>query len=233
MRKYQNGFPSPHNVRIADKKPVRRANKPNRFSQHGLFPSIKNGFPQEVESRLERLFCLRLEIDPSVRRYQTQPRQLFYKKPGSTKIYHLTPDVEIWLHSGRRFFVEVKPKDQLELPDVQRRLRITQILLEAQGEEYLLVTEDFLYSQPYYNNALTLKRFVAWSVPDAIAAEIERMLTREGPLTFETIEGRLEDWDPEWIHNHILALIAQCKIFFDPSKILLGDSVLSITAGPR
>jgi hypothetical protein len=120
------------------------------------FPSYKQS-PHTVytESETETDFCYHLEADPQVIEFISQPKGFYYWIGPERHIY--TPDFLVHYKNAPSKYFEIKvvqflPDDFWEqFPIIQK-----QSLLE--GFELDLVTDEFIYKEPLYQNLKHLHR---------------------------------------------------------------------------
>lgn len=120
------------------------------------FPSRKPS-PHTIytEGDLERDYCYHLEANDEVLEYESQPKGFFYWVGLDRHIY--TPDFLVHYKNSQSKYFEIKQEQYLDddfwnvFPVIQK-----QSLLE--GIELELVTDTFIYQEPFYNNLKHLHR---------------------------------------------------------------------------
>ncbi|WP_416311297.1 TnsA endonuclease N-terminal domain-containing protein [Pseudomonas sp. W03] len=101
-----------------------------------LFPSRKNNCQVICESMLEADYCILLEYDTQVLKYQSQPETLTLIDFGEKLIY--TPDFSVEANE-ELFYVEVKPDRYGLPPKYHRKLRAAEQLLRDRGSTLRLL----------------------------------------------------------------------------------------------
>jgi len=151
-------------------------NKPSRKSGfvQGYFPineckKYQGKGPIIFRSSWERKFCLYCERNPEIASWSSESFSIKYFNPLDNKYHNYFPDYFVHLRNGQTYIVEVKPKAQLEKPEVPKRKTPKSIksfkwlfetwtinmckkaaaeeFAKAKGWQYLLVTEDFFKSR--------------------------------------------------------------------------------------
>lgn len=183
------------------------------------FPSVKNRITIYVESLLERDAALRLELDPNVTAYWSQPRvDVFYMPDGQP--YRYTPDFMAEMQSGKIKIIEVKPKAKL----ANRRLadRLGQIALRYQERnvDFAIWTEDDLRKEPEAQNRRLLWSHVRRppSVPDP--DDCLQQLKEAQPRTWRDVCRNLGDKIAHW-------LLAKGHVGTDPKQALTPETPIT------
>lgn len=107
-----------------------------------FFPSRKNHCQIICESVLEADYCLLLEFDKQVSKYQSQPETLIFIESGEKFTY--TPDFCVD-SDEELFYVEVKPDRHRLSPKYQRKFRAAENLLRERGSTLQLVDSDDIH----------------------------------------------------------------------------------------
>lgn len=174
--------------------PVRRVS--NRGGNIiGSFPSLKNGQPVPYESTIERDLLYFLEYDPAVRHYAMQP--LVIKGTDAEGMPHTyTPDVLVERTNGR-ILVECKPAARQEHPHTQQQLTLGQAWADANGCDFVLVTDADLRTGHRLANLKLLWRYARLAVPQAVTVRCLRTLAHKSDgMTFTDLVVALEGIGP-------------------------------------
>lgn len=123
------------------------------------FPAIKanNGKSILVESILESKYCLHLEFNNQVASYSPQPTTLMI--PGDDRNNKYTPDFLVNLVSGDSFYVEVKPREYLDLPEYRDLFERVSLMLKGTKWGFQSVDETDIYVEPLLGNYEMLYRY--------------------------------------------------------------------------
>jgi len=114
----------------------------------------KSGRLVQFESWLERALILRLDRDPSVWDYQSQPERFhFTDEQGRSRSY--TPDFKVW-RRGQIEIHEVTLSRRRMRPDLQRRETAARRICSDRGWSYILHTEQTLPQPGELANLLAL-----------------------------------------------------------------------------
>lgn len=183
------------------------------------FPSVKNRITIYVESLLERDAALRLELDPNIVAYWSQPRvDIFYMPDGQP--YRYTPDFLAEMRTGKIKVIEVKPKAKLSNPRLTARLGQIALRYRERDIEFVIWTEDDLRKEPQAEN-----RRLVWShirrppiIPEPDAC-LER-LKETRPRTWRDACRSLGDKIAHWF-------MAQGLLRTDPNQALTSDSPIT------
>lgn len=115
----------------------------------------KVGHIVQFESYAERSLLLRLDRDPSVKDYGSQPETMIYDgKDG--KRHRYTPDFIVWHQDGRTELHEVTRSERRLSVSAQAREEAATILCSQRRWEYVVHTEATLPSQTEAANWLAL-----------------------------------------------------------------------------
>lgn len=109
----------------------------------------------QFESWLERGLILRLDRDPTVLDYQSQPEQFrFTDEDGQQRSY--TPDFKVWRRDGTIEIHEVSLSERRMQPDMRRREQAARGICQERGWRYLVHTERSLPNESELANLLAL-----------------------------------------------------------------------------
>jgi len=115
----------------------------------------KVGRSVQFESWLERGLILRLDRDPGVLDYQSQPEQFrFSDEDGKQRSY--TPDFKVWRHDGAIEIHEVTLSQRRRQPNMRRREQAAGEICRDRGWQYLVHTEQSLPNESELANLLAL-----------------------------------------------------------------------------
>jgi len=155
---------------------VRRVRSTGRNIIGGI--TNKAGREVQVESWQERALLLRLDRDPDVRDYGSQPETFEYvDEQGKTR--HYTPDFIVWRYSGQIEIHEVTLAKRRISPRMQQREAVGSRICQARGWRYLVHTEEELPQGAELANLLALIRYrpIAYAhkaVTEAVCQQLGR-----------------------------------------------------------
>lgn len=183
------------------------------------FPSVKNRVTIYVESLLERDAALRLELDPNVVAYWSQPRvDVFYMPDGQP--YRYTPDFMAEMRTGKVKIIEVKPKAKLSNPRLAARLGQIALRYRERDIEFVIWTEDDLRKEPQAEN-----RRLVWShirrppiipEPEACLEQLKEARPRTWREACRYLGNKIAHW-----------FMARGCLRTDPSQALTPDSPIT------
>ncbi len=109
----------------------------------------------QFESWLERALILRLDRDPEVLDYQSQPEMFkFIDEQGKQRSY--TPDFKIWRRNGDIEIHEVTLTKRRVRPDIRRREQAARGICQERSWHYVVHTEQTLPRGSELANLLAL-----------------------------------------------------------------------------
>lgn len=115
----------------------------------------KAGRLVQFESWAERVWLLRLERDPEVMDYQSQPETFeFSDEQGQRRRY--TPDFKVWYRSGEIEIHEVTVSQRRRRPEMQRREAAARRICQERGWRYVVLTEQSIPQGSEQANLLAL-----------------------------------------------------------------------------
>jgi hypothetical protein len=131
----------------------------------------KAGRIVQFESWAERAFLLRIDRDPDVADYCSQPERFPYTdREGKPHTY--TPDFKVWRRNGEIEIHEVTMSVRHTRPEIRQREEAARAICQARGWRYVVHTEKSLPQLTELANLLALFRYR----PDAYAhQEITRI----------------------------------------------------------
>lgn len=115
----------------------------------------KAGRPVQFESWLERGLILRLDRDPTVLDYQSQPESFTFVDDQG-KPHRYTPDFKVWRQNGVIEIHEVTVSQRRLRPEIWRREQAARGICRARGWQYVLHTEQSLPQGSEQANLLAL-----------------------------------------------------------------------------
>lgn len=130
----------------------------------------KAGRMVQFESWLERSLLLRLDRDPRVRDYGSQP-EVFRFVDGDGNDHTYVPDFIVWRSNGAIEIHEVSTAHHQSREDAQRRMKAAREICQARGWSYLVHDEKnlphgselanllalYVYRPSIYSNAAVIK----------------------------------------------------------------------------
>lgn len=204
--------------------------RPNTRSQTGLFWSRKNGRVHvPYESLLEHDFCVNLEFDRSVERFESQPLTIEYRRPSGRRcIGHLDYLVVHYAETGLKpAIVDVKTQSDLtqRWDHLEPRFRAACEHAHAHGMLYHIRNERRIRT-PFFYNVRGLLRYLRDEPEPGYESIFLQELACNGHATFQGLldrcfkerEERLEAATTLWI------LIAHQKVFVDFHNASLDDA---------
>lgn len=103
-----------------------------------------------VEGMLEVHALYWLEAAPDVLSYREQPCTLRY--PDGNRLRRYTPDIEVTLVSGSSFYVEVKPWETAQQPEIAHKLSCIRSHLGREDRDYQVWTDRTIRRDPWLSN---------------------------------------------------------------------------------
>ena len=142
----------------------------------------------QFESFAERSLLLRLDRDPNVQDYVSQPEQLVYRDSlGKSHTY--IPDFKVWNTNEQISIHEVTITYRLDQPNLQQRHAAADRICQERGWKFLIHTEDTLPQGSELANLLAL-----WPYRPAI-------------YNNRQIQDRLQQQLASGDHQHLQALV--------------------------
>lgn len=188
----------------------------------GYFPSHKLGRMVAWESLLERDAIYLLEFSPGVLSYQEQPTVIQYFDGLQMRDYY--PDFELVLMDGSWAHVEVKPSAQIAKPKIEAKLRAIATHYRERGQNFRIVTEQYIHREPLLTNVRTLSYLVGrrgHSLPTA--AELVQAFG-SSPLRLGVIQSELGE-------DIALRLLATNQLVCDLTQPLTAQTEVVVTKG--
>lgn len=190
----------------------------------------KAGNIVQYESWAERILLLRLDRDPDVENYTSQPERFEYiDDEGKRHTY--VPDFKVQRSNGEVEIHEVTRSERRTRPDIQRREKAARKICQERGWRYIVHTEKTLPQPTEEANLLALYRYRsdAYANPDVARAAYERLEAAGRPIFLcalvTQIAGDLNLPEPTVV-NALCHLIWHGKIETDLNKLLFIDGAL-------
>src|SRR6266851_6458286 len=118
----------------------------------------KCGETVQCESHTERNLALRIDRDPRVKNYRSQPLRISYGDSEDSQ-HTYVPDFQVWRCDGLVEIHEVTLSERRLLPNAQRREKAAQKLCQKEGWQYVVHTENSLPNDTVTTNLLELYMF--------------------------------------------------------------------------
>ena len=115
----------------------------------------KNGETVQCESYTEYTLALRIDRDPRVKNYRSQPLTISYED-SEGKSHTYVPDFMIWKWDGSIEIHEVTLSERRLLPNAQRREKAAQEHCDKEGWRYVVHTVGSLPNETEGANLLAL-----------------------------------------------------------------------------
>ncbi len=132
---------------------VRRVAAIDNNSRYAI--TNKNGETVQCESYTERKLALRIDRDPRVKNYRSQPLRISYDdSEGNRHTY--VPDFQVWRWDGLVEIHEVTLSERRLLPNAQGREKAAWEYCDKEGWRYVVHTEDSLPNDTEGANLLAL-----------------------------------------------------------------------------
>jgi len=135
---------------------VRRVAAIDNNSRYAI--TNKNGETVQCESHTERKLALRIDRDPQVKNYRSQPLRISYID-SEDKSHTYVPDFQVWRWDGSIELHEVTLSERRLLPNAQRREKAAQEYCNKEGWRYIVHTEQSLPQEAEAANLLALLRY--------------------------------------------------------------------------
>jgi hypothetical protein len=193
----------------------------------------KAGRIVQFESWAERAFLLRLDRDPDVTDYGSQPEQFKYVDPQGRQ-HTYTPDFIVWRGDGRVEIHEVTLSDRCTRPLVRQREAAGDEICRARGWYYVVHTEQSLPQGSELANLLALLHFrpAAYADRDVAEAAFERLI-RGQIVLLRILVGQIAH-DLSLPEPSVVAALAHMlwhgQIVTDLNQLIFVDGALSPAA---
>jgi hypothetical protein len=192
----------------------------------GSFPSLKNGQPVPYESTIERDLLYFLEYDRTVRRYTMQPF-VIAGVDAAGKPHTYTPDALVERIKGRTL-VECKPAALQDDPHTQQQITLGQQWADANGCDFVLVTDADLRTGHRLANLKLLWRYARQPVPHAVTERCIGALAADRMLWSDLTAALAGIAPPLTIAPFIYALLFQHVLTADLDLPLSASTMLRL-----
>ena len=149
---------------------ARRVITPSSGIVRVKFPSRKNGRMMFAEGLLEAHAFYWLEAAIDVMEYREQPFTIRF--PDGARLRRYTPDIEVTLHSGQRFVVEIKPQSSLQRADVSAKIAIVREYFIQRNTTYQVWTDSVIRREPWLSNLRWLYSKVRNHLPSIVQKQV-------------------------------------------------------------
>lgn len=190
----------------------------------GIFPSLKMRKSIWWESMIERDYIYLLEIDPEVKSYKEQPFKINYILNGKKHIY--TPDFLVE-RTDKKQVIEVKPEVKTKSPEFVIFYKCISKVLQKEGYEYMVVTDQKIRIQPKLDNVKLLHKYARISISINNQIDIHNYFSKRNESTLREIETFFIS---KGVETQILyALIYWGILSTDLSKPINSSSVVTLS----
>lgn len=151
----------------------------------------KAGRLVQFESWLERSLLLRLDRDPRVRDYGSQPEVFKYRDVAGQE-HPYTPDFIVWRCNGQIEIHEVSLSQRRVRPDIQQREAAGRAICQRRGWSYLVHTEESLPQGAELANLLALFHYrpTVYAHP-VVTGQVKTSLVAGVPLLLTNLAGQI------------------------------------------
>jgi len=188
----------------------------------------KNGETVQCESYTERGLALRIDRDPRVKNYRSQPLRISYDD-SEGKLHTYVPDFQVWRWDGSVEIHEVTLSERRLLPNAQRREKAAQEHCDKEGWRYVIHTEGSLPNDTEGANlfALYAYRPRVYSRADVEQAVFGKLGIGQHILLRELSRAISQDMDlpPTIVSTAIYHLMWHGRIATDLRSLIFVDSV--------
>ena len=187
----------------------------------------KNGETVQCESYTERKLALRLDRDPRVKNYRSQPLRISYDdSEGNQHTY--VPDFQVWRWNGLVEIHEVTLSERRLLPNAQGREKAAREYCDEEGWRYVVHTEDSLPNDTEGANLLALYAYrpSIYARAEVVQAVIEKFGIGQHILLRQLISALSQDLDlpSPTVSTAIYHLMWHGKIATDLRSLIFVDS---------
>lgn len=161
----------------------------------GSFPSVKIGAMVPFWSEIERDLLYFFEYDAEVRSYEARPIRLTARL-GDGRLQHYAPAF-LTTHTTGHVLVDCLPAARLGIEQTQRELLLGQRWAEANGCEFVVITDQALRSTPCLANLKLLWRYSRLVADERAAARcLARVSLAQGSVSILQLATALADGLP-------------------------------------
>ncbi len=202
---------------------LRKLDKTSRVKPSINFYSHKLNALQYAESILEADGCLRLEFEPTIKRYLTQP--FSFQLNINNRKSRYTPDVLVETIKGDFFFIEVKPMNVYQKEKNQIKFAQVKAFFEEElNVPFKVLTEKDIREGKLTQNLQQLYGFLALTIEKNIVQKVIAKL----PETLSVIVLEEVCAQVGKSAQYAWALIAQGYFNFEYEKLLTKSTSISI-----
>jgi hypothetical protein len=152
----------------------------------------KAGRIVQFESWAERALLLRLDRDPSIRDYGSQPERFQFMAPNG-KQHSYTPDFIVWHSNGQVEIHEVTMTSRHTRPNIVQREAAANEICRVRSWRYIVHTEKSVPQGSELANLLALFRYRPTAYADlAVSRMAGEQLAEESPVALQTLVTRIE-----------------------------------------
>ena len=152
----------------------------------------KAGRIVQYESWAERALLLRLDRDPDIRDYGSQPERFQFIAPNG-KEHRYTPDFIVWRSNGQVEIHEVTMTSRHTRPNIVQREAAANEICRVRGWRYIIHTEITLPQGGELANLLALFRYRPTAYADiAVSRKAGEWLAEGTSLALQTLVARIE-----------------------------------------
>jgi hypothetical protein len=188
----------------------------------------KNGETVQCESHTERGLALRIDRDPRVKNYRSQPLRISYDD-SEGKLHTYVPDFQVWRWDGSVEIHEVTLSERRLLPNAQLREKAAREHCDKEGWRYVVHTEGSLPNDTEAANLLALYAYrpSIYSRADVAHAVLVKFGIGQHILLRELSSVISQDLDlpPATVSTAIYHLLWHGKIATDLRSLIFVDCV--------
>jgi hypothetical protein len=187
----------------------------------------KNGETVQCESHTERKLALRIDRDPRVKNYRSQPLRISYDDSEGNQ-HSYVPDFQVWRWDGLVEIHEVTLSERRLLPNAQGREKAAREYCDKEGWRYAVHTEGSLPNETEGANLLALYAYrpSIYSRTDVAQAVIEKFGIGQHILLHQLISALSQDLvlPSATVSTAIYHLMWHGKIATDLRSLIFVDS---------
>jgi hypothetical protein len=187
----------------------------------------KNGETVQCESHAERKLALRIDRDPRVKNYRSQPFRISFDDSEGTQ-HTYVPDFQVWRWDGLVEIHEVTLSERRLLPYAQGREKAAWNYCNKEGWRYVVHTEGSLPNDTEGANLLALYAYrpSVYSRADVAQAVIEKFGIGQHILLRQLINAISQDLDLPYatVSTAIYHMMWHGKIATDHRSLIFVDS---------
>lgn len=217
-----------------------------------LVPCLKQGRSIRCQGQIEAAAAVILAACPRVVHIQEQPLSIWYVwrgREGPVEIQlldgppasprrrqkdagtsYIVPDFLVEMADGAKRLVEVKPSGRLDRPIVRRKLAVARLFAAQEGWTFHLVTEKGLLQGPLLDNVRLLNRYRQGRMDPGVLEQLVLQVPAGG-IELGQLLGDDEPAQGAYLRMHILHLLAQGRLSFDPGQRPWDDQILIFPGG--